>query len=106
MTDAAQLRACELLVARLVVEVMADRGIAAPEAEELAEDAELRTRDLSLLGLGSLDWIALATRLEDMIGAEIPDQVLLAPERRCVAGWGEAVLAARTARYGAQYQTH
>ncbi|MFF4832681.1 phosphopantetheine-binding protein [Streptomyces sp. NPDC001315] len=106
MTDPAQLRACELLVARLVVGAMADRGIAAPKAEELVEDAELRTRDLSLLGLSSLDWIALATRLEDTIGAEIPDQVLLAPEQRCVAGWGEAVLAARTTRSGASNRTH
>ncbi|MGQ4487584.1 phosphopantetheine-binding protein [Streptomyces sp. SAS_281] len=95
MTDLTQLQACELLVAQLVVGAMSDRGINAPKADELVEDPGLRTRDLSLFGLSSLDWIALATRLENTIGAEIPDQVLVTPKQRCVAGWGQAILAAR-----------
>ena len=106
MISSAQRRACELLVARQVVRALADRGIDVPEAEELIEDAVLRTREFSLLGLSSLDWIALATRLEDAIGAEIPDHVLVSPEHRCVAGWGDAVLAVRTAQAGAHQPNH
>jgi acyl carrier protein len=106
MTDPKQLHDCELLVARLVVGAMTDRGIDAPKAEELVEDAELRTRDLSMFGLSSLDWITLATRLEEAIDTEIPDHVLITPQRRCVAGWGEAVLAARTDQAAAPDQVH
>ncbi|MEU5049076.1 acyl carrier protein [Streptomyces sp. NPDC021096] len=102
MQNSAQRRASELLVARHVVRALTERGIDAPKAENLIEDTELRNRDLSLFGLNSLDWIALATRLENEVGAEIPDHVLVSPEYRCVAGWGEAVLAARTA----QVETH
>lgn len=86
-----------MLVARLVVRAMSDRGIDPPQARTLVEDAELRTRDLSLFGLSSLDWMALATRLEEAIGAEIPDEVLVTPQKRSVAGWGAAVLTVRTA---------
>ncbi|WP_432161038.1 acyl carrier protein [Streptomyces sp. NRRL F-5630] len=106
MGSPAQLHACELLVARLIARAMADRGIASPKAEELVEDAELRAQDLSLFGLSSLDWIALATQLENTIGAEIPDHVLIRPEHRCVADWGEAVLAAQKAQSGAPNRTH
>ncbi|MFJ9038968.1 phosphopantetheine-binding protein [Streptomyces sp. NPDC102406] len=98
MTDLAQperLKECELLVAGLVVQAMSERGIEPPAARDLAQDAELRTRDLALLGLSSLDWIALATRLEETIEAELPDEVLVTPESRSVAGWGAAVLAVR-----------
>ncbi|MEU1467088.1 acyl carrier protein [Streptomyces sp. NPDC005761] len=86
---------CERLVADLVVQALAERGISAPEAGELVGNAELRSLDLALLGLNSLDWTALASRIEDASGTEIPDQVLVRPESRCVAGWGEAVFAAR-----------
>ncbi|MFD5483431.1 acyl carrier protein [Streptomyces hawaiiensis] len=106
MSSTTQLHACELLIAGLIVRAMGDRGIAAPKAEELVEDAGLRTRDLSLFGLGSLDWIALATQLEDTIGAEIPDHVLISPEHRCVEGWAKAVLTVQTAPSRAPHRTH
>ncbi|MFB7076426.1 acyl carrier protein [Streptomyces sp. NPDC056308] len=106
MTSPTQLQECELLVARMVVRALGDRGIVAPKAEELVEDPELRAQDLSLLGLNSLDWIALATQLEDTISAEIPDHMLISPAHRCVAGWGEAVMDARTAQSKAPHRTH
>ncbi|MCG8969535.1 MULTISPECIES: acyl carrier protein [Streptomyces] len=105
MTDLAQpeqLKECELLVARLVVQAMSERGIEPPDVRDLAQDAELRTRDLSLFGLSSLDWIALATRLEETIDAELPDEALVTPGGRSVAGWGAAVLAARPTEPRAQ----
>ncbi|MEU8508755.1 acyl carrier protein [Streptomyces brevispora] len=89
--------ACDLLVADLVVQALAEQGLPAPDAGELVGNTELRSLDLALLGLSSLDWIALASRIEDAIGTEIPDRVLVRAESRCVAGWGEAVFAARTA---------
>ncbi|MGX1853058.1 phosphopantetheine-binding protein [Streptomyces sp. NPDC055299] len=98
MPSSTERRACELLVARHLVLALANRGIEAPAAEELIKDASLRTREFSLFGLNSLDWIALATWLEDEISAEMPDQVLLSPEHRCVAGWSEAIFATRTAQ--------
>ncbi|WEB42131.1 phosphopantetheine-binding protein [Streptomyces yunnanensis] len=85
-------------MARHVVRTLGERGISTSTAEELIEDADLRILDLSLLGLSSLDWIALATRLEDETGGELPDHVLVSPEHRSVAGWGAAILAARTGR--------
>ncbi|MFJ4858682.1 acyl carrier protein [Streptomyces sp. NPDC088730] len=100
MTDLVQtgrLRDCELLVAGLVVRAMAERGIEPPDAAALAQDDALRTRDLALFGLDSLDWIALATRLEETIDAELPDEALITPAHRSVAGWGAAVLAASPA---------
>ncbi|GGU56592.1 phosphopantetheine-binding protein [Streptomyces lavendofoliae] len=106
MSSAAQLHTCELLVARLIVRAMGHRGIAAPKPEELVEDAGLRTRDLSLFGLSSLDWIGLATQLEETIGAEIPDHVLISPEDRCVEGWAKAALTAQAAQARAPHRTH
>ncbi|MEV0747099.1 acyl carrier protein [Streptomyces sp. NPDC050273] len=87
--------ACDRLVADLVVEALTERGISAPDAGDLVGNAQLRSLDIALLGLNSLDWTALASRIEEASGTEIPDQVLVRPESRCVAGWGEAVFAAR-----------
>jgi acyl carrier protein len=50
-----------------------------------------RTRDLALLGLGSLDWMSLGIRVEAETGLELPDHVLLDPAHRCVAGWAAAL---------------
>ncbi|WP_026411069.1 non-ribosomal peptide synthetase [Actinomadura oligospora] len=85
---------CDLLVAVLVARTLADRGGGGPSAERLASDPELRRTDFARLGLGSLDWLSLAVRLENETGVEVPEQALLQPESRCVEGWSQ-VLAER-----------
>lgn len=82
---------CEVIVASHVVRALVSRGIEISTVGELLRDKSLRLRDLALLGLGSLDWMALATQLEDATGVELPDLVLLEPEHRCVTGWAEAL---------------
>lgn len=84
---------CDLLVATHVAQALADCGINSPEAEELIESPSLRSRDLALLGLGSLDWIALAIQLETETGVQLPDHALVETEHRCVRGWANALLA-------------
>ncbi len=89
---------CDLLVATHVVRALADCGIHSPEARELIENPCLLSRDLALLGLGSLDWIALATQLETETGVQLPDHVLVETEHRCVRGWAKALLAGGVTR--------
>ncbi len=99
----ASLRAeCDALVSHRLVQTLTALGLDAPDPQDFTGDSELRTRDLALFGLSSLDWIALATAIEQEIGAEIPDGTLVTPEQRCVAGWGEAVFAARATAAGPQ----
>jgi acyl carrier protein len=83
---------CDLLVATRVAQALADQGIHGPEARELMENPSLRFRDLALLGLGSLDWITLATQLEAETGVQLPDHVLVESAHRCVNGWSNALL--------------
>lgn len=90
-------KACDLLVATYVAQALTDRVGHGPSAEQLMEDPGLRHRDFALLGLGSLDWISLAARLETETGVEFPDQVLLEPKSRCLAGWSRALADAGTA---------
>lgn len=90
-----------LLVATHVVRALVGLGVRTVGIEELLGDPGLRQRDLALLGLGSLDWIALAVRLESETGAELPDVFLLKPENRSVDRWAEAlsvVVSSRTSR--------
>lgn len=82
---------CDLLVAVPVARMLAERGGHGPSAERLASDPELRRMDFALLGLGSLDWLSLAVRLETETGVEFPDQALLQPDSRCVAGWSQVL---------------
>ena len=41
------------------------------------------------LGLSSLDWMDVATGVEDALGIELPDEFLLDAGNRSVAGWSE-----------------
>jgi acyl carrier protein len=90
--------AYDLLVATYVVAALADRGIHGPGAEELIENPSLRSRDLALLGLSSLDWIALGIQLETATGLQLPDHVLVESEHRCVGGWAKALLSGEEMR--------
>lgn len=81
----------ESLVADLVAEVLVDRGTDPATARQLRTDRSLWSRDLTSFGLGSLDWISLATRVEAETGVELPDEALLEPRHRCVEGWSEAL---------------
>ncbi|MBB1158671.1 acyl carrier protein [Amycolatopsis dendrobii] len=83
-----------VLVAALVADALASQGLRAVTARELIADPELCTCDLARFGLGSLDWIALATRLERQTGVELPDGALLDDERRSIAGWATALTTA------------
>lgn len=60
-------------------------------ADALISDPELAQRDFTELGLSSVDWMDVATRLEDLLHVEIPDDVLLDADKRSVAGWGEHI---------------
>lgn len=88
------------VVAVAVAEKLATAGIAALSANDLAEDRELRRCDFAALGLSSVDWMDVATRIEDVLGVELPDEVLLDAENRTVSGWSghlHALLASPTA---------
>ncbi|MCC9312340.1 acyl carrier protein [Kitasatospora sp. RB6PN24] len=88
-----RLRDLEHLVAGLVAERLSERpGERGWTAEELLADASLCRTDFALLGLGSLDWMALATQVEKRSGAELTDEALLESEQRTVAGWAACLL--------------
>lgn len=95
-SDGTRLLELERLVARLVARRLSGTpGIGAEEAESfLAEIDQQRHTDLSLLGLSSLDWMALATEVEELSGTELADEVLLDPEKRSVAGWAACLCSA------------
>jgi hypothetical protein len=82
------------LVATCVARALAERGVTDTDVNELLGDPDSLHRDFALLGLGSLDWIAVAAHLEDRTGLELPEHVLLDPAYRCVAGWADALDAA------------
>ncbi|MDG4788026.1 acyl carrier protein [Micromonospora sp. WMMD1102] len=92
--DDARLRACEHLVATAVVDALAGEGTARVSVAALLADAELRSTDFALLGLGSLDWMQVATRLESETGVELDDEVLTDPGRRCLLGWSGCLFTA------------
>jgi acyl carrier protein len=75
------------VVAAAVAAKLAASGITNPDAEDLGRDPELGRRDFAALGLNSVDWMDLATTLEDAFGLEIPDEVLLDADNRSVCGW-------------------
>ncbi|MDQ7809144.1 phosphopantetheine-binding protein [Amycolatopsis sp. A133] len=81
----------ELLVATQLAETLAERGISAGTAEEIVRNYEWCHRDFALLGLGSLDWLAIAVKVEAAAGVELPEYALLEPEHRCVSGWAAAL---------------
>lgn len=81
----------EVLVATHVVAALERLGLRTAEIGDLTGGTELARRDLALLGLGSLDWIAVAAELESATGRELPDRALVESERRCVEGWAQAL---------------
>jgi acyl carrier protein len=95
----------ELLVATHVVRALAALGVHAPTVDQLINDDDSRVRDLALLGLSSLDWMALATRLEYETGLEIPDHALTQSRHRCVAGWATALADRKASNEAAPYST-
>lgn len=94
VVDSARIDTYELLVATQVFRFVSTYDTRVASAEELISDDGLRTRDLAALGLGSLDWMALATALEKETHLELPDRVLIDPRRRCIAGWAAALATA------------
>lgn len=88
-----RLQHLESLVAGLVAERLSEGpGERIWTANELVTDASLRRTDFALLGLGSLDWMALATQVEKRSGVELTDEVLLDSKLRTVAGWAACLL--------------
>ncbi|HEY3465627.1 MAG TPA: phosphopantetheine-binding protein [Amycolatopsis sp.] len=81
----------ELLVATQLAETLAERGIPAGTAEEIVRNRDWCHQDYAQFGLGSLDWLAIAVKVEAATGAELPDHVLLEPEHRSVSGWAAAL---------------
>jgi acyl carrier protein len=81
----------EALVATHVAAALERLGLSTVGVDDLTGNAELCRRDLALLGLGSLDWIAVAAELESATGRELPDRALVESERRCVKGWAQAL---------------
>lgn len=88
-------RAAVEAVARHVAAVLAAGGQDGVSAEELAGDPVRSTADLADLGLDSLGWMGLATRLEDEFAVELPDEALLDPQLRSVLGWARCLDARR-----------
>lgn len=86
-TPARRLPDLERLVATAIAEKLAESGSSAASSDALLADHFLRHRDFTGLGLNSLDWMDVATRLEDELGIELPDEFLLDAGRRSVAGW-------------------
>jgi len=80
-------------IARTVAEAVADKlvcsGAPTFTADALLEDPELSWRDFASLGLNSVDWMNVATALEEVLGVELPDEMLLDAGSRSVAGWSE-----------------
>lgn len=74
-------------MATAIAEKLAESGSSADSSEALLADQSLRHRDFTGLGLNSLDWMDVATRLEDELGIELPDEFLLDAGRRSLAGW-------------------
>jgi hypothetical protein len=89
----------EILVATQLAEALAERGIPAGTAEEIVRNREWCHRDYALLGLGSLDWLAIAVKVEAATGAELPDYALLESEHRCVSGWAAALASVAPAAF-------
>ena len=89
-----RLRQSERQIAGVVVERLAETGDCSFQVDDILADDVLRHRDLALLGLSSLDWMRLATRLEAEFGVELSDAAMLDPARRSVAGWAADLCAA------------
>lgn len=96
------MRAIERLAAAALAEKLTQSGTSGVSVDDLLVDQALRNRSFMSLGLNSLDWMDLATRLEDMLGVELPDELLLDIDRRTLAGWsGYLVIAANAEDLGA-----
>lgn len=78
-------------MARIVAARLERSGVRGIPADALSDDPRLSRLDFAALGLNSVDWMGLATEVEDAFGIELPDEVLLDPEHRSVAGWSEHV---------------
>lgn len=94
MTSADErLLACARLVAEAVAETLKAADLPQVAIVDLLREP-IRSKDFTLLGLGSFELMRLAARLEGETGIEMEDSVLLDPQRRCVAGWAACLLAA------------
>jgi acyl carrier protein len=81
--------AIEHKVGAVVAEFLAQGGGGAPTAEELIHDQKTRCEDFAHLGLNSLDWMEVATLLEQEFGVEFPDALLVDPACRNIAAWSD-----------------
>lgn len=88
-----RLLACAALVAAAVADILGTANGSQTVIAELLHDARIQSKDFTLLGLGSVDLMRLAARLEDETGTELDDDVLIDPRRRCVLGWAECLYA-------------
>jgi hypothetical protein len=86
----ADLHWCEQLVATAIDTHLAmNRRPPLGIADRLT--TSLRHTDFGGLGLDSLDWMAIATRLEAATGVQLEDAVMLDRDRRSIAGWALAL---------------
>lgn len=96
---ARRLHDIERLVAAVLAEKLAQSGASTVSGDALLADQALRNRDFMSLGLNSLDWMDVATTLEDELGIELPDGFLLDTDRRTLAGWSDYLAIAAVAEH-------
>lgn len=77
----------EQLVAAMIAEKLTQSGALKITGELLLSHPQLPARDFTSLGLGSLDWMDAATKIEEALGIELPDELMLDPAVRTLAGW-------------------
>ncbi|MEU3493190.1 acyl carrier protein [Kitasatospora cineracea] len=81
------------LVAEQLAAMLDELGGPALSPAEILGDERTRNRDLTELGLGSLDWMRLAVRIGNETGLELPQSALVDQGSRTVAGWARALAA-------------
>jgi acyl carrier protein len=79
------------VLAAIVAAKLERSGVPGVSAHALTTDPELGGRDFAALGLNSVDWMDVASEVEDAFDVELPDEVLLDAEHRSVIGWSEHV---------------
>jgi acyl carrier protein len=77
----------ESVVSTVIAGMLTASGALEVSADALMSDDRLRNRDFTSLGVGSLDWMESATRLEEVFGIEFPDEAFLDSAGRTVATW-------------------
>ncbi|WP_435174217.1 acyl carrier protein [Actinacidiphila sp. bgisy145] len=89
--DREQMRRIRYAMAQIVSVRLERSGVRGVLADALSDDMRLGRVDFAALGLNSVDWMGLASEVEDAFEIELPDAALLDGAHRSVAGWSEHV---------------